>query len=169
MSDGIEAGAEGKGGYAKAASAEQTEKIKALLHAAAVQSDIVITTALIGGRTAPRLIETDTVKAMKAGSVVVDLAVEGGGNVACSERGAAIQVNGVWVLGYTNLVARMPFDASRLYARNVLNLLNHFHGKEGYVLDLADEITGEVALMHAGQGRVAAMQPPAASPEPGAS
>ncbi len=166
----LEAGAEDKGGYAKAASEAQTERIKALLHTAAVASDIVITTALIGGRTAPRLIETETVKMMKTGSVVVDLAVEGGGNVACSERGAAVQVNGVWVLGYTNLAARMPFDASRLYARNVFNLLNHFHGKEGYALDLADEITGGVALMHAGVGRVDGLRAPAAlSPTLGAS
>jgi NAD(P) transhydrogenase subunit alpha len=165
----LEAGAEDKGGYAKAASAEQTAKIKKLLHDTAVQSDIVVTTALIGGKTAPRLIETETVKLMKPGSVVVDLAVEGGGNVACTERGAAIQVNGVWVLGYTNLAARMPFDASRLYARNVLNLLTHFHGKAGYTLDLDDEITGGVALMHAGVARVDSMRPPAAPPETGAS
>ncbi len=164
----LDASAEDKGGYARAATAEQTEKIKALLHNTAVSSDIVITTALIGGRTAPRLIETDTVRAMKPGSVVVDLAVEGGGNVACSERGAAIQVNGVWVLGYTNLAARMPFDASRLYARNVLNLLTHFHGKQGYVLDLADEITSGVAIMHAGEARVEAMRPQASLPSPGA-
>jgi NAD(P) transhydrogenase subunit alpha len=164
----LEAGAEDKGGYARAASAEQTEKIKALLHNTAVQSDIIITTALIGGRTAPRLIETATVQAMKTGSVVVDLAVEGGGNVACSERGAAVQVNGVWVLGYTNLAARMPFDASRLYARNVLNLLNHFHGKSGYTIDLADEITSGVAIMHAGEGRVDAMRSPAPPANPGA-
>lgn len=164
----LDASAEDKGGYARAATAEQTEKIKALLHNTAVSSDIVITTALIGGRTAPRLIETETVRAMKPGSVVVDLAVEGGGNVACSERGAAIQVNGVWVLGYTNLAARMPFDASRLYARNVLNLLTHFHGKQGYVLDLADEITSGVAILHAGEARVEAMRPQASLPSPGA-
>lgn len=164
----LDASAEDKGGYARAATAEQTEKIKALLHNTAVSSDIVITTALIGGRTAPRLIETETVRGMKTGSVVVDLAVEGGGNVACSERGAAVQVNGVWVLGYTNLAARMPFDASRLYARNVFNLLNHFHGKQGYALDLADEITGGVAIMHAGEARVDAMRPQSTLSSPGA-
>ena len=160
----LEANAEDKGGYAKAASAEQTEKIKKLLHETGVQSDIIITTALVGGRTAPRLIEAETVRAMKPGSVVVDLAVEGGGNCALTERGAAIQVNGVWVLGYTNLAGRMPFDASRLYARNILNLLMHFHGKEGFKLDMNDEITGAVALTHQGQPRVDGMKaglPPA--------
>ncbi len=160
----LEANAEDKGGYAKAASAEQTEKIKKLLHETGVQSDIIITTALVGGRTAPRLIEAETVRAMKPGSVVVDLAVEGGGNCALTERGAAIQVNGVWILGYTNLAGRMPFDASRLYARNILNLLMHFHGKEGFKLDMNDEITGAVALTHQGQPRVDGMKaglPPA--------
>jgi len=160
----LEANAEDKGGYAKAASAEQTEKIKKLLHETGVQSDIIITTALVGGRTAPRLIEAETVRGMKPGSVVVDLAVEGGGNCALTERGAAIQVNGVWILGYTNLAGRMPFDASRLYARNILNLLMHFHGKEGFKLDVNDEITGAVALTHQGQPRVDGMKaglPPA--------
>ncbi len=154
----LDAGAEDKGGYAKAATAEQTEKIKKLLHETGVQSDIIITTALVGGKTAPRLIEAETVLGMKPGSVVVDLAVEGGGNCALTERGAAVQHNGVWVLGYTNLAGRMPFDASRLYARTVLTLLNHMHGKEGFKLDLADEITGPVVLMHQGQARVDGMK-----------
>ena len=149
-----QADAEDKGGYAKAASEETLAKIRALLHETAINSDIVVTTALVGGKTAPRLIETATVDAMRPGSVVVDLAVEGGGNVGCTVRGEAIQrANGAWVLGYTNLAGRMPFDASRLYARTVLNLLTHFHGKEGYNLDLADEITGPVALMHKGEAR----------------
>ncbi|MBM4389778.1 MAG: Re/Si-specific NAD(P)(+) transhydrogenase subunit alpha [Deltaproteobacteria bacterium] len=152
--DATQADAEDKGGYARAASEEMLGKIRALLHDAAVQSDIVITTALVGGRTAPRLIEAHTVEQMKPGSVVVDLAVEGGGNVACTRRGEAVEVNGTTVIGYTNLAGRMPFDASRLYARNILNLLVHMHGKEGFNIDLADEITGPVSIMHAGEGRV---------------
>ena len=155
----LEAGAEDKGGYARAASDDQLLKIRKLLHEHGVGSDIIITTALVGGKTAPKLLDADTVKAMRPGSVVVDLAVEGGGNCELTERGAAIQVNGVWVLGYTNLAARMPFDASRLYARTVLNLLTHMHGKEGFKLDLADEITGPVVLMHQGEARVDAMKP----------
>lgn len=154
----LEAGAEDKGGYARAASDDQLLKIRTLLHEHGVQSDIIITTALVGGKTAPRLLGAETVRAMRPGSVVVDLAVEGGGNCELTERGAAIQVNGVWVLGYTNLAGRMPFDASRLYARTVLNLLTHMHGKEGFALDLADEITGPVVLMHQGEARVDAMK-----------
>ena len=146
--------AEDKGGYARAASEDTLAKIRDLLHGAALASDIVITTALVGGRSAPRLIETHTVEQMKPGSVVVDLAVEGGGNVACTRRGEVVEVNGTTVIGYTNLAGRMPFDASRLYARNVLNLLAHMHGKEGFSIDLADEIAGPVTIMHQGQGRV---------------
>ncbi len=155
----LEAGAEDKGGYARAASDDQLLKIRKLLHEHGVQSDIIITTALVGGKTAPKLLDAATVRAMRPGSVVVDLAVEGGGNCELTERGAAIQVNGVWVLGYTNLAGRMPFDASRLYARTVLNLLTHMHGKEGFKLDLADEITGPVVLMYQGEARVDAMKP----------
>lgn len=160
----LEANAEDKGGYAKAASEDQLAKIRKLLHENGAASDIIITTALVGGKTAPRLIEAETVHAMKPGSVVVDLAVEGGGNCALTQKGAAIQVNGVWVLGYTNLASRMPFDASRLYARNILNLLMHMHGKDGYRLDIADEISGAVALMFRGEARVDGMKvglPPA--------
>lgn len=161
-----QADAEDKGGYARAASEEVLAQIRKLLHETAIQSDIVVTTALIGGKTAPRLIETATVDAMRPGSVVVDLAVEGGGNVACTVRGEAVKrPNGAWVLGYTNLAGRMPFDASRLYAKTVFNLLVHFHGKEGFALDLSDEITGPVALMHHGLPRTEAWQPP--KPLPG--
>lgn len=155
----LEANAEDKGGYAKAASEAQIVRIRALLHEAGSASDIIITTALVGGKIAPRLIEAATVHAMKPGSVIVDLAVEGGGNCALTERGAAIQVNGVWVLGYTNLASRMPFDASRLYARNVLNLLLHMVGKAGSALDMADEISGAATVMFHGEARVDGMQP----------
>lgn len=155
----LEANAEDKGGYAKAASEAQLARIRALLHENGSASDIIITTALVGGKTAPRLIEAATVHAMKPGSVIVDLAVEGGGNCALTERGAAIQVNGVWVLGYTNLASRMPFDSSRLYARNVLNLLLHMVGKAGSALDMTDEISGAATVMFRGEARVDGMQP----------
>jgi NAD(P) transhydrogenase subunit alpha len=87
------------------------------------QMDIVITTALIPGRPAPKLIKADTVATMKPGAVIVDLAVEQGGNVEGSEAGSIVMRDGVKIVGLTNLPALVAADASALYARNVLNFL----------------------------------------------
>jgi NAD(P) transhydrogenase subunit alpha len=87
------------------------------------QMDIVVTTALIPGRPAPKLVKADTVAAMKPGAVIVDLAVEQGGNVEGSEAGRIVAKNGVRIIGLTNLPALVATDASALYARNVLNYL----------------------------------------------
>src|SRR5213078_313153 len=94
-----------------------------LVHQRATQADVVITTALIPGRPAPKLIREATVKAMKPGAVVVDLAVEQGGNVEGIERGRIVVKNGVKLIGLENLPASVPFDASALYARNLLNMV----------------------------------------------
>jgi NAD(P) transhydrogenase subunit alpha len=149
--------AEDAGGYARAASEEVLRKEREFLAAACKAADIVVSTALVAGKTAPRLIEADTVRAMKPGSVIVDLAVEGGGNCALSRRGEAVVEGGVTILGYTNLPSRMAADASRLYARNLVNLVLHMHGKEGFALDLAEEIVGAVTVMHRGEARIPAL------------
>jgi NAD(P) transhydrogenase subunit alpha len=128
--------AEGVGGYARPMPADWMRRQAEAVHASAAKSDIVITTALIPGRPAPKLIKAATVDAMRPGSVIVDLAVEQGGNVEGSELGKVVVKNGVHIVGFANLAAMLPADASALYARNLLNLFNL----------LVDAKTGELKL-----------------------
>jgi NAD(P) transhydrogenase subunit alpha len=134
--------AKGAGGYARPMPADWMRRQAELVHQRATQSDVVITTALIPGRPAPKLIKEDTVRAMKPGSVIVDLAVEQGGNVEGIERGRIVVKNGVKLIGLENLPASVPFDASALYARNLFNFLSlMLDPKSGeFKLDRSDEI-----------------------------
>ncbi len=116
--------AETAGGYAREMSEDYKRRQAELIHERAVTSDIVITTALIPGRPAPVLIKEDTVKAMKPGSVIVDMAVEAGGNCPLSELDKIVVKHGVNIIGIANLPALLAADASALYARNLLNFLN---------------------------------------------
>jgi NAD(P) transhydrogenase subunit alpha len=104
-------------------------------------ADIVITTALIPGRAAPVLVTEDMVKAMKPGSVIVDLAAEAGGNCELTEPGEEVVREGITLVGLTNLPSTMPFHASQLYARNVFALLQHLAPEGTLALDWEDEIT----------------------------
>ncbi len=115
--------AQGKGGYARPMPADWMRRQAEAVHQRATQADVVITTALIPGRPAPRLISENTVKAMKPGAVVVDLAVEQGGNVEGIERGRIVVKHGVKLIGLENLPATVAADASALYARNLLNMV----------------------------------------------
>src|SRR5690242_20356097 len=115
--------AEGVGGYARPMPAAWTARQAAIIAERCKSVDILITTALIPGRPAPKLINADTVKTMKTGAVIVDLAVEQGGNVEGSQLDQIVARNGVKIVGFGNLPARVPADASALYARNVLNFL----------------------------------------------
>jgi NAD(P) transhydrogenase subunit alpha len=116
--------AETAGGYAKEMSEDYKRRQAELIHQRAAAADIVISTALIPGRPAPMLIPEATVQAMKPGSVIIDMAVEAGGNCACSELDQVVVKHGVHVVGIANLPALVAADASALYARNVLNFLN---------------------------------------------
>jgi len=116
--------AEGVGGYARPMPPAWMARQGAIVAERAKTSDIVITTALIPGRAAPKLIRADTVAAMRPGSVIVDLAAEQGGNVEGTRPGEMANVNGVKLIGPVNLAASVPADASALYARNVLNFLS---------------------------------------------
>lgn len=116
--------AEGVGGYARPMPPAWMTRQAQIVHERALQMDILITTAQIPGRAAPKLIKAETVAAMKPGSVIVDLAAEQGGNVEGTEAGITKDVNGVKIIGAVNLPASVPTDASALYARNVLNFLN---------------------------------------------
>ena len=116
--------AEGVGGYARPMPPEWMTRQAGIIHERSKTVDILITTALIPGRPAPKLIKAETVAAMKPGAVIVDLAVEQGGNVEGSVLDEIVVKNGVKIVGYANLPARVATDASALYARNVLNFLS---------------------------------------------
>ena len=145
--------AQGVGGYARPMPADWMRRQAELVHQRAAQSDIVITTALIPGRPAPKLIREETVKAMKPGSVIVDLAVEQGGNVEGSEPGKTVIRNGVKIIGTTNLPATVAADASALYARNLFNFLGlMLDAKTGEMkVDREDEIIAGTLLCSGGE------------------
>lgn len=133
--------AQGVGGYARPMPADWMKRQAELVHERAKQADIIITTALIPGRKAPTLIGEDTVKQMKPGSVIVDMAVEQGGNCPLSELGKTVSKYGVHIVGEANLPALVATDASSLYARNLLDFLKLIIDKDGNLsINLEDEI-----------------------------
>ncbi|RAK56982.1 Re/Si-specific NAD(P)(+) transhydrogenase subunit alpha [Phenylobacterium deserti] len=143
--------AETAAGYAKEMSAEYKAKQAALVSDHIRKQDIVITTALIPGRPAPRLVSADQVASMKPGSVLVDLAVEQGGNVEGSRVGEVFDTAGVKIVGYPNLPGRVAADASALYARNLTAFATLLMNKEGqFAPDLEDEILKAALVTHGG-------------------
>jgi NAD(P) transhydrogenase subunit alpha len=134
-------GEETEGGYAQELSEEQQRRQQEELEARLPEFDVVITTALIPGRAAPRLIPASAVAAMRPGSVIVDLAAEAGGNCELTEPGEEVVREGVTIVGPMNLPSSMPLHASQLYARNVSALLQHLAPEGELVLDFEDEIT----------------------------
>ncbi|WUR13652.1 Re/Si-specific NAD(P)(+) transhydrogenase subunit alpha [[Empedobacter] haloabium] len=143
--------AQGVGGYARPMPADWMRRQAELVHERAKLADIVITTALIPGRPAPVLIGEETVKAMKPGSVIVDLAVEQGGNCPLSELGKTVVKHGVHIVGEPNLACQVAADASALYARNVLDFLKLIIDKEDQLkIDREDEILKATLVSHAG-------------------
>jgi NAD(P) transhydrogenase subunit alpha len=144
--------AENAGGYAKEMSKEYQAKQAALVEETIAKQDIVITTALIPGRPAPKLITDAMVKSMKAGSVIVDMAVENGGNVEISECGKVTHKHGVHIIGHENIASRLSTDASSLYAKNIFNFLSLIIDKENkkIAIDWDDEIVKGVCLTHDG-------------------
>jgi NAD(P) transhydrogenase subunit alpha len=134
--------AKGQGGYAKEMGEDYKKRQAALIAERVKQADIVITTALIPGRPAPVLVTEDMVKTMKPGSVIVDMAVEQGGNCPLSELDRTVVKHGVNIVGIANLPALVPADASALYARNLVNFLAlMLDPKTGeFKLDREDEI-----------------------------
>ncbi len=143
--------AQDAGGYAKAQSEEFYAKQRTFMAAQAARSDLVITTALVPGRRAPLLLDEAGVRGMKPGSVVVDLAAQNGGNCACTRADQDVLVNGVHVLGPTNLASDVPNDASRMFSRNVVNLVSHLVKEGKLTLDLEDEITKGALVAHGGE------------------
>ena len=144
--------AQGVGGYARPMPADWMRRQAELVHERATVSDIVITTALIPGRPAPKLIKAATVAAMKPGSVIVDLAIEQGGNVEGAELDRVVVKNGVKIVGVANLPATVAADASALYARNLLNFLALLvDPKTGaYNLNREDDLVAGTLVCHGG-------------------
>src|SRR5207247_4356765 len=116
-----------------------------------VCSSDLITTAAVPGRKAPLLVTAEMVKGMRAGSVIVDLAAETGGNVELTQAGKEIGVDGVTIIGTRNVPSTMPQTTSQLYARNVANLLLHLVKNGAVALDFADEITKAACVTHGGE------------------
>ena len=144
--------AQGVGGYARPMPADWMKRQSELVHERAKQADIIITTALIPGRKAPILISEDTVKAMKPGSVIVDMAVEQGGNCPLSELGKTVTKYGVHIIGEPNLATLVAADASALYARNVLDFLKLIvNGDGGLAINRDDEIVAATLLCSGGE------------------
>jgi NAD(P) transhydrogenase subunit alpha len=142
---------EDKGGYARELSPEAKRKQQDLLAEKTKEFDVVITTALIPGKPAPRLITKETVAGMHPGSVIVDLAAEAGGNCELTEADKVVVKDGVTIHGPTNLPGTMPRHASRLYARNVTELLKEFVKEGKLQLDLSDEIIKAACVTHQGE------------------
>jgi NAD(P) transhydrogenase subunit alpha len=134
-------GEETEGGYARELTEEQQRAQQSALEERIPDFDVVVTTAAIPGRPAPRLIPASAVEAMRPGSVIVDLAAETGGNCELTSPGHEIAHTGVTIVGFTNVPSLMPTDASRLYARNVAALLQHLAPGGDLQLDFEDEIT----------------------------
>jgi proton-translocating NAD(P)+ transhydrogenase subunit alpha len=134
-------GEETEGGYARELSAEEQQRQQEELEARIGDFDVVVTTALIPGRPAPKLIPRSAIESMQPGSVIVDLAAEAGGNAELTQPDEEVVHEGVTILGPTNLPSSMPYHASQLYARNVSALVQHLAPEGELRLDFEDEIT----------------------------
>jgi NAD(P) transhydrogenase subunit alpha len=143
-------------GYARQQTSEEATQTVRLLADHMPNQDLVVTTAQIPGKPAPKLVTREMVESMRPGSVIVDLAAETGGNCELTQAGETVDHNGVRIIGPVNLPASLPTHASQMLSRNVLTFIQHLVTKEGALnIDLDDEITGAMALAHAGQLRTA--------------
>ncbi len=147
-------GAEAEGGYARELTPDEMQAQQRALEERIAEFDVVITTAAVPGRTAPRIIPASAVRAMRRGSVIVDLAADTGGNCELTEPGQVVERDGVTLVGLLNLPSSMPYHASTLYSRNVQALLVHLAPGGGLALDWSDEITAGACV--AGRQEVAA-------------
>jgi len=142
---------EGGGGYAAELTEEALDRGRDLITKTAAHSDVIITTAQVPGRPAPRLIRRAAVEAMRPGSVLVDLAAPAGGNCELTRPGVTQQINGVTLMAPLNLPAQVPVDASHLYSRNVLNFLGLIVKKGELAIDLSDEVLAGACVSHQGK------------------
>jgi len=144
-------GSEGSGGYAQAMDEEFYQRQREMMSRVVAESDVVITTAAVAGRKAPMLITEEAVQGMQLGSIILDLAAEGGGNCELTRPGERVEYNGVTILGPTDLPSTVAHHASQMYARNVAAFLQNLV-KEGQLhLNLEDEIIRDTLLAHQGE------------------
>ena len=148
--------AEGSGGYARELTAAERAKQQEVLDARIAAADAVISTAAVPGRPAPRIISRAVVERMRAGSVVVDIAAEQGGNCELTQAGEVIEHRGVRVVGPVNLPAELAYNASEMYARNLYNFLKPALVKGELAIDWSDEVFAQSCLTHGGQIKHAA-------------
>ena len=156
----------GSGGYAKVMSKEFIEAEMKLFAEQAADVDVIVTTAMIPGKKAPVLITEEMVKSMKEGSVIVDLAAEGGGNCELTEAGKANRVHGVTILGYSDLPSRLPTQSSRLYGNNLTKLLQLLGGPDDFSIDFEDEILRGATVTKGGEVTWPPPKPAEPSPTP---
>ena len=157
---------EGGGGYAAELTEEALDRGRDLITKTAAHSDVIVTTAQVPGRPAPRLIRRAAIEAMRPGSVLVDLAAPAGGNCELTRPGQTQDINGVTLFAPMNLPAEVPVHASQLYARNVLNFFGLIVKKGEFTLDLADEVLAGACVAHQGKPfnpRVAKLLEPTAT------
>jgi NAD(P) transhydrogenase subunit alpha len=150
----VGASAEAAGGYARAQNADEAQRTRDALAAHLREMDLVITTAQIPGRPAPRLITAEMVQQMRPGAVIVDLAAESGGNCELTRAGETVRSGSVHILGPVDLPATVPYHASQMFGKNVLALVTHMAPEGTLVLDPADEITAAMTVVR--DGKVAA-------------
>ena len=151
MTDEEKAKAETAGGYATEMSDDYKRRQAELIAERVKEADFIITTALIPGRPAPRLVTDEMVKSMKPGSVIVDMAAEMGGNVEGTEPGKEVVRHGVRIIGLTNLPATMPGSATQMYAKNLQTLIKHLLKDGAFNVDFDDEITRGATITHGGK------------------
>jgi len=145
--------ARGAGGYARELTPEEKDKIAAVITKHIQSADVIVTTAAIPGRPSPKLISKAQVEGMKAGSVIVDLAAEGGGNCEYTQPGETVQIGQVTIVAPLNVPSLLGEHASELYAKNQYNLIELFLKDKAIALDWNDEIIAKTALTHAGEIR----------------
>ncbi|MBE9078621.1 Re/Si-specific NAD(P)(+) transhydrogenase subunit alpha [Romeria aff. gracilis LEGE 07310] len=158
----------GEGGYAKTMSPEFIAAEMALFAEQAREVDIIITTALIPGKPAPKLITQDMVESMKPGSVIVDMAAEQGGNCDVTKPGEVYRYNGVTIVGITDFPSRMARQSSLLYGNNLCHLLSDMGGSEKYQINLEDEVVRGALITHEGEITWPAPKPAQPAPKPAA-
>jgi NAD(P) transhydrogenase subunit alpha len=151
MTDEEKAKAETAGGYATEMSDDYKRRQAELIAERVKEADFIITTALIPGRPAPKLVTDEMVKSMRPGSVIIDMAAEMGGNVEGTEPNKEVVRHGVLIIGITNLPATMPGSATQMYAKNLQTLIKHLVADGKLTLDFEDEITKGATITHAGK------------------
>lgn len=150
-SDVVNDSAQTAGGYARAQTEDEQAKTMAALANHIKDQDLVVTTAAIPGKPAPKLITSEMVQSMRAGSVIVDLAAETGGNCVLCQPGETVTVHDVTIIAPLNVPSTVPFHASQMFGRNIFELLKHLVKDGALQLDASDEITGAMMMTHDGK------------------